>query len=65
VGVEYQSLKHHSLAHERARDRARIHAAEPYGWRVIELGIDDVEQRPHSVYQTINGALARARLLAG
>jgi very-short-patch-repair endonuclease len=60
VGIEYQSLQHHSTELERRRDRARVHRLRALGWEIIEVGPDDLQQGRHRLGEAIAAALRRA-----
>jgi hypothetical protein len=64
VGVEYQSLRYHSLESKKAADRVRIHNAEEIAWRVIQLGPDDVRAGRSRAARVLRVALEQGRALA-
>ena len=58
-GLEYQSLKHHSRADEKARDRRRVNGARGVGWDVMEVGPDDVTHYAAQTAAAIRAGLKR------
>jgi predicted transcriptional regulator of viral defense system len=61
IGIEYQSVEHHSLERKQARDRRRVHVARTFAWDVLEVGYDDVVHHGRLVHASIAQAIARAQ----